>query len=232
MARLTVTGEQFERYNWVGPAAHFKLTVPNPGEDDVFIPAPGPDGTVSYGDAPRIVRTYTARRYDAASRQLDIDFVLHGEGPVSLWAEQAVVGSRLAVSMPRNAGFTEDPDADWVLVATDTSALPAVATIIEVLTKPATIFVEAGDAADRIDLGHEVQWLTTTGAAGQALEQAIADFTPPAGRGQIWVAAEANAIRRIRARLLESFDRDQVVTRGYWRGGEVNHPDHDFGEDE
>jgi len=25
--------------------------------------------------------------------------------------------------------------------------------------------------------------------------------------------------------------RDHVTTRGYWRVGEANHPDHDFGED-
>lgn len=25
--------------------------------------------------------------------------------------------------------------------------------------------------------------------------------------------------------------RPQVTTRGYWRVGEANHPDHDFGED-
>jgi hypothetical protein len=33
------------------------------------------------------------------------------------------------------------------------------------------------------------------------------------------------------------FDKDKIaashlVTRGYWRSGEANHPDHDYGEDD
>jgi NADPH-dependent ferric siderophore reductase len=54
----------------------------------------------------------------------------------------------------------------------------------------------------------------------------------PAGRGQVWVAAEATVIRRIRSGMLAAgLNREQLTTRGYWRGGEANHPDHDYGED-
>jgi hypothetical protein len=44
---------------------------------------------------------------------------------------------------------------------------------------------------------------------------------------------EALAVRDIRACLLgpAGLSRDRVVTRGYWRAGEANHPDHDFGQD-
>jgi hypothetical protein len=42
------------------------------------------------------------------------------------------------------------------------------------------------------------------------------------------------AVRRIRTTLLErgSVSADELVTRGYWRDGAVNHPDHDFGTDD
>ncbi len=40
-------------------------------------------------------------------------------------------------------------------------------------------------------------------------------------------------IRRIRSHLLveRSFDPASIVTRGYWKQGVPNNPDHDFGED-
>ena len=47
------------------------------------------------------------------------------------------------------------------------------------------------------------------------------------------MACEAAAMRDIR----RYFTRErgipvaQLVTRGYWRAGEQNHPDHDYGED-
>ncbi len=40
-------------------------------------------------------------------------------------------------------------------------------------------------------------------------------------------------MRRLRATLLDSgVDRQSLQTRGYWKRGEANHPDHDTGEDE
>lgn len=233
LARITVTGEQFHRYRWVGPAAHFKLTIPNPGSVDVDIPEPDADGNVTFGNAPRIMRTYTARHFDPATRTLDIDIVLHGEGPVAAWAAQVEPGGRLAVSVPRSAGFVQNDDAEWLLIAGDASALPALATIADVVTKPTTVMVEVDEVADQLDLGRPVHWVTRPAAALACaeLERALADFVPPSGRGQVWVAAEAGAIRPIRSELLTRFEREQVTTRGYWRAGAQNHPDHDYGEE-
>ena len=41
-------------------------------------------------------------------------------------------------------------------------------------------------------------------------------------------------MRDIRRYLLadRKVPRDSLVTRGYWRVGEQNHPDHDYGDDE
>ena len=58
----------------------------------------------------------------------------------------------------------------------------------------------------------------------------VADVTGVAG---VWIACEATAVRRIRGTLLagRGVDPTTLVTRGYWRLGEQNHPDHDYGED-
>ena len=50
---------------------------------------------------------------------------------------------------------------------------------------------------------------------------------------RVWVACEAAAMRDIRRYFIRERDIPvvQLVTRGYWRAGEQNHPDHDYGED-
>jgi NADPH-dependent ferric siderophore reductase len=227
LRRVTLTGDDLDRFVWRGPAAHLKLILPAPGQTDVALPEPDADGLVAFDrSAPLTMRTYTARRFDPDTRELDLDVVLHGEGPASAWADTAKLGDRVAVSVPRGAGFTEDSTADWLLIAGDASALPAIATIAATLSAPATIIVAIDDPADRQTLDRPVTWV-----APADLEAAVLGHPRPAGRGQVWVAAEAGLIRRIRAGLLVDLDRTQVTTRGYWRAGEENHPDHDYGDD-
>jgi len=126
LTRVTVTGEDFDRFRWPGPAGHFKLMLPEPGAADVNLPEADSSGTVVFtGTAMPTMRTYTASHFRADTYELDIDVVLHGDGPAAAWALQARPGGRLAVTVPRSAGFTEDPTADWVLLAGDASALPA-----------------------------------------------------------------------------------------------------------
>lgn len=225
LRRITLTGDDLGRFRWPGPAGHLKLMLPAPGADDVALPEPDEEGLVAFDPGHALtMRTYTARRYDAAARELDIDVVLHGTGLASTWAERAQAGDRVAVSVPRGAGFAEESDADWVVVAGDASALPAIATIAATLTKPATVYVELADPADRVALDRPVTWVSS----GQ-LADAVIGHPRPAGRGQVWIAAEAGVIRRVRGAL-----KDEVAwltTRGYWRQGDTNHPDHDHGDD-
>ena len=47
-----------------------------------------------------------------------------------------------------------------------------------------------------------------------------------------WIACEANTMRRMRLQLLnqQGVDKARLVSRGYWKAGASNHPDHDYGE--
>jgi NADPH-dependent ferric siderophore reductase len=198
-----------------------------------------PEGQVIPDDARPVVRTYTPRRFDEASRTLEIQFVLHGEGPASEWAERASAGDRIAVAGP-GGRFTMDETAERWWIAGDESAIPAVGTLLEALppSAAADVHLEVADADDEIELPSPAKTAITwhhrrvPDAWGVELDAAarVADI---ADGTKIWVACEAAAMRGIRRYFMAErrLPASSLVTRGYWRLGEVNHPDHDYGED-
>src|SRR3954451_9492260 len=102
-----------------------------------------------------VTRTYTVRAWDAATGELTIDFVWHGdEGLAGPWAAAAQPGDRIAFVGP-GGGYAPSPDADWHLLAGDESALPAIAVALERLPAGARAlaFVEvAGREEEQADL--------------------------------------------------------------------------------
>jgi NADPH-dependent ferric siderophore reductase len=241
MVRVVFTGDDLAGFQPQVPGHHLKLFLPAPGQDQLFLPTFGPNGAeYPEGQERPTVRTYTPRRFDAERLELEIDFVLHGTGPASTWAEHAKPGDPAAVAGP-GGGYRASLEADWYLIAGDESALPAIGTILDALpaTARAQVYLEIGDAHDEQPLVSaaklEVTWLHRRGerAPGELLESAIRAAQLQPGDGQVFVACEAGVVRRIRKHLIEErgLDRASVHTRGYWKRGEANHPDHDMGED-
>jgi len=221
LVRVTFTGPELATFGWNGPAAHIKV--------------------IFSGEAPnRLMRTYTPRRYDREALELDVDFVLHGVGPASNWALQAAPGQKLRIGGP-GRNYVVDPSAQWFLLAGDETAVPAIATILEVLpaTSQARVLAEVVDRAEELVLTSrarvETTWLhrgEDARRAGELLERTIQDLNlPPEAR--IYVACEAGAMRRIRKHLLaeRKIDRNQLTTRGYWKLGSTDYPDRDYGDD-
>jgi NADPH-dependent ferric siderophore reductase len=225
MLRVTFGGEALSAFEWNGPAAHIKLIFP--AAADAAAPT---------------MRTYTPRRFDARVPELDVDFVIHGEGPASNWAAQAAPGQHLSIAGPGRS-YAIDAEAGWYVLVGDDSAIPALGTILEALPAdlPATVLAEVVDQAEARDFSaprarSSIRWITRgadTARAGQALEQAVRALELPPGNGRVYVACEADAMRRIRRHLLHerALPRANLVTRGYWRLGATDHPDRDYGED-
>lgn len=234
MRRITLKGVELEGFEPTLPASYLKLIFPEPGQTEPTRPLP---------DAPRptAMRTYTPLAVRPEALEVDVDFVLHGEGPASTWAAQAQVGQVLYLMGP-GPGYAVDTTAARHLLIADDSALPAIETILATLPARAAahVLLEVISATEERPLQSEatlqVQWLprgTDHRTAGQALEAALRALPTIAADTKIYLACEAAAMRRIRQVLSGELgiDRKQIVGRGYWKLDAINHPDHDYGED-
>ncbi|MEV5407447.1 siderophore-interacting protein [Thermopolyspora sp. NPDC052614] len=194
--RVTFTGDALDRFADNGADQRIKLVVPLPGTGLADFPD-GPDWYGRWRALPderrNPLRTYTVRAVRQDLRELDVDFVLHGDGgPASRWANAARPGTPAAVVGPdaRHPGphggreWTPPPDASRLLLAGDETAVPAICAIAESLSGdvPATILLEVPQAEDILDLrtrpGVEITWLPRDGAAhGDALIPAVREAT-------------------------------------------------------
>jgi len=234
MRRITLTGAELEGFAPAGPASYIKLIFPEPGQTEPVRPLP---------DGPRAVsmRTYTPLAVRPDTLEVDVDFVLHGEGPASTWAAQASPGQVLFLMGP-GPGYTVDEAATRHLLIADDSALPAVETILAALPAgaQASVLLEVISQAEQRALHSaaalDVRWLprgTNHRDAGLPLEKALREGEAIAADTRIYLACEAAAMRRIRQLLISELgvERSRIVGRGYWKLDAVNHPDHDYGED-
>jgi NADPH-dependent ferric siderophore reductase len=179
------------------------------------------------------LRSYTARRQDPGAGDVEIDFVLHGDGPAAAWAGAARPGAVLGVA---GAGPLGDRPAGRLLLAGDETALPAISRILAA-ADPATrgvALVEVAGPAEEQPVGHpegvEVRWLHRDGTPpGEStlLADAVAALDRP-GTDDLfaWVAAESGVVRTIRADLRGRWGlgRAQHHAIGYWRRGRAMAP--------
>ena len=228
--RITLHGDALEGFAPPRPAAHIKLHILPHGEDwptDDMVPRP-----------PR--RTYTPRTFDPATRRLVVDFVLHGHGLASHWAENAEPGHAMYVSGP-GGGYDVAADAQTLVLVADDTALPAVGMILESLQPGcrAVVLAEVADADEQRALAapgnYEVRWFdraASSAVPGALLERAVAETDMPAG-SYWWIASEAASMRRMRKDLAgrRGIPMTRLHTRGYWKLGETAYPDHDYGND-
>ena len=240
LVSVRVTAEDLSRFAEAAPTAHIKVFLPAPGQDVPTMPIMTPEGRVWPEDQLRpTVRTYTPRAYDPDTNTLEVQFLLHGEGPASEWAQNAARGDKLAIGGP-GGRFNADPSVARWWIAGDESALPAVGTLLDSLPASASaeVHLEVEGPEDEIPLTSAapvtVVWhhRRSGDAFGTALYDAAAEATITEDT-HVWVACEASMVRRIRSLMLADNEVpvSRLVTRGYWRIGASDHPDHDYGED-
>jgi NADPH-dependent ferric siderophore reductase len=208
---------------------HAKLMLPATPGRALVLPQPGPDGlALPPGAEKPAMRDYTPRQFDRIAGTLDIEFVLHGDGIASRWAESARPGDEVGLGGPRGS-FVVPMGFDWHLLVGDESAVPAIARRLEELpeTAQAITVIETGDAADRRTFSSrarlQAHWIET--GATDALARAVAALKLPSGEGFAWAAGEAASIAAVRQALVEGhgLDKARVRASAYWKRGSVGH---------
>lgn len=241
MRRITLSGEQLRAFTSANGFAQpafassgfdddVRLVFRSPGQDEPVLPVQKERGL----DLPRprpLSKVYTVRRWDPGAGELDVDFVKHGIGVGTTWAYRAQVGDRIHFYGPASShGLPHD--ADWLLVAGDDTAIPAIARLLDELPADARaqVFVEVAEDAHRLELRPlphvEVTWLVRGGAeAGTTtlLVDAVKRSAWWDGRPFAWLAGERTAVRDLRRHLTEDrgVAKDDVQSTGHWRRGEV-----------
>lgn len=185
-----------------------------------------------------VLRTYTVRKVDLVNRELQVDFVVHGdEGIAGPWAAKVEPGEVVRFLGP-GSGYRPDPDAPWHLIAGDEAALPAIAAAVEALPADAKgkVFIEVAGPDDEIGFEApadvEVTWIHRGGAAGDVGDDLAGDNAPLIaavreaewldGEPQVFIHGEAQAVMhnlRGYVRKERGVSPANASISGYWRRG-------------
>ena len=219
MRRVTLGGPELAGFVSLGSDDHIKLLFPQNAQEQAALESPS---FSIKGDGPQpAMRDYTPRRYDLSIGELDIDFVLHGDGPASTWAEQVQVGQHLYIGGPRGSMIVPDIFDSYLLIG-DETAIPAIARRLEELPagRKVLVVIEIADAAEQQVLSSaaevEVIWVLR----GQDdLLDVVRNLTLPSGTLYSFVATETKLSRQVRRVLLDTHKVDEQYLKavGYWR---------------
>lgn len=178
--RITFTGDDLEQFGHDGPDQRIKLCLPAAGQplpnfsvDDWYADLRAADPNTRGA-----LRTYTIRAVRPELREVDVDFVLHGDsGPASSFALHATLGQEIALVGPNRRfdgdalGYEWSPPAGarTLLLAGDETAVPAIAGILETLSADSAgferilVLVEVPEPDDalplRVPANAELHWL-------------------------------------------------------------------------
>lgn len=240
MRRITLAGKQLDEFisanGFAQPAFDstgfdddIRLVFCYPGETEPVLPVQKEKGLDLPRDPRPLSRVYTVRHWDPQAGELDVDFVKHGIGVGTTWAYRAQVGDHIHFFGP-SASRALPEYVDWLLVAGDDTAIPAIARLLEELPEETKgqVFIEIAKKAHRQKLrelpGIEVAWLVRDDTdPGTLLLDAVKRQFWWQGRRFAWLAGEQTVVRDLRRHLVEDrgMPKEDIEFTGYWRRGEV-----------
>lgn len=171
-------------------------------------------------------RSFTPRTLDPRATTMTVDFVLHGSGPASTWAEDAAPGDVIWAGDTRGGYDVPGPGSHLVLVGDDT-AIPAIATIIEALDESVrtTAILEIVARTEEREITdvrpldpiwvHRGDDPSNTGVLTMNLLETLS--VPDDAFW--WIAGERQVMLEMRDRLRDDVGvtRDRLSVNAYWR---------------
>lgn len=244
VVRVTLGGDDMDLFTPMGFDQWFRLFLARDDQDSLRLPT-RTSGMwyVQYLATPKArrpwVRNYTVRAARPDLREIDVDFVVHGDaGPASSFALSAQPGDRVGL-LDQGVGYNPRLPHDWTLVVADETGLPAVAGICESLPDDARGLAvveipEAADAQDfRVPAGVELRWVVRDGAEppagvdprdllpGRLALEAVRSAELPSRPVYAYAVGESTLATGVRRHLVNDrgVPKTHVDFVGYWRHG-------------
>ncbi|MFC8226607.1 siderophore-interacting protein [Streptomyces sp. NPDC057287] len=174
------------------------------------------------------VRNLTIRRARRADDEIDIEFALHGDSPMSSWVRRAEPGDPAGI-FDIGTTYRLPEHAEAQLLVGDETALPAILSILDGTQLPPTdVYLEVAAAADirpvEAPAGVRIDWLSRDDAdlrPGTLALEAGRRATLPSGRFYTWVAGESGLATSVRRHLVDDrgVPKRDISFIGYWRLG-------------
>jgi NADPH-dependent ferric siderophore reductase len=226
MKRITFRYPEDNPFPPDNESAYIKFLIPEEGESQ-------PDAAsilsmLPVGKKPTM-RTFTIRKQRSEIREIDVDFVIHGDsGPASSWAINTKPGDSINIVGP---GPTKrlDNTADWFLIVGDMTALPALSVNIEGMEDTARghVIIEILNEEDKQSLPFpeqiDVHWMVNPDPqqSRSLLLDKLSSIEWYEGRPFVWIAGESKSVKVLRDYLNENnlVDKKDRYISGYWQLG-------------
>jgi NADPH-dependent ferric siderophore reductase len=171
------------------------------------------------------VRNLTIRRVRPADEEVDIEFAVHGDSPMSSWVRRAEPGSPAGI-FDTGTMYRRPAEVGHQVLVGDETALPAVLSILDGTPPSVTteVFLEVADAADvrPVESAARVHWFGRDGQRpGDLVLDAVRRASLPSGRVYTWVAGESRMATSVRRHLVNDrgVAKRDISFFGYWRLG-------------
>lgn len=219
MVRVSFTGDGLNEIgSW--PDQQLKLLFPKPGRSAHV--SDSPDVSVWYQAYLAIpdeerpwMRGFTVRGLEDGV--LTVDFVLHGDkGPAARWAATAQPGDVIGRFGPSPDYARPLGNANLLIFAGDETALPAIASLLELLPddQRRLAFAEVANPLEEQDIPG-VRWVHRS--AGEDLVSVVSQAEVPESTW-VWLGGEATAVRALRRHFVGlGVSKKDIEFAGYWR---------------
>lgn len=218
--RITLQGEAIAHFGQQSEGGYIKL---------LFTPDGGTDISTLGEEQRPLMRTYTIRQFDTGTNSIVVDFVRHTTHDLSCgfaarWAESVQVGDTISIGGPgKSQGL--NGDSDWVFLAADMTALPALSVTLAGLDANTQGYavIEVADETDKQTLaapaGVSIIWAITE--QGEQLASTVKTQPWLDGQCSVWCACEFETMRELRQyfRNDHDIDREHIYISSYWKNG-------------
>lgn len=220
MQRVTFTGDELTDFPENCESGYVKLLFSKKGQ--------AIDDNNQIEKEKYLTRTYTVRAFSREKNELALDFSLHAHkaGPASAWASSTKPGDKILMAGPGPTKLVNN-QADWFLLASDMSGLPALSCNLEQLPVNAQGYavIEVVDELDKQTLkvpdGISIKWVINNkpGENSDALLGEIRSLPWKEGNPYVWVACEFDYMRKIRDYLKNSrnIEKEHIYISSYWK---------------